>query len=73
MVAIAKLSHVVAGSAEAAYAVLTGTASVGQYFWGFLAPTLLGNIVGGVALVALLNHGAVAKEINEGEVEGSEG
>ncbi|GBR73741.1 formate/nitrite transporter [Acidiphilium acidophilum DSM 700] len=66
VVAIAKLSHIVAGSAEAAYAVLTGTASFGQYLTGFLAPTLLGNIVGGVALVALLNHGTVAEEIQDG-------
>jgi formate/nitrite transporter FocA (FNT family) len=66
VVAIGQLSHVVAGSAEAAYAVLTGTAGIGQYFGGFLAPTLLGNIVGGVALVALLNHGTVAEDINKG-------
>jgi formate/nitrite transporter FocA (FNT family) len=26
---------------------------------GFLVPAILGNIVGGVALVALLNHGQV--------------
>jgi formate/nitrite transporter FocA (FNT family) len=70
VVAIAKLSHVVAGSAEAAYAVLTGTASLGQYFGGFLAPTLLGNILGGVALVALLNHGTVAEEIHENKDKG---
>jgi formate/nitrite transporter FocA (FNT family) len=63
VVALGKLSHVVAGSGEAAYAVLTGAASVGQYFGGFLAPTLLGNITGGVALVALLNHGTVAEDI----------
>ncbi|MEE3500138.1 formate/nitrite transporter family protein [Acidiphilium acidophilum] len=66
VVAIAKLSHIVAGSAEAAYAVLIGTASFGQYLMGFLVPTLLGNIVGGVALVALLNHGTVAEEIQDG-------
>jgi len=63
VVALAKLSHIVAGSAEASYAVLTGTASFGQYLGGFLVPTLLGNIVGGVALVALLNHGTVAEEM----------
>lgn len=65
VVALAKLSHIVAGSAEAAYAVLTGNASFMQYLGGFLAPTLLGNIIGGVALVALLNHGTVANEIKE--------
>lgn len=35
---------------------------LGGYLWGFLAPALLGNIVGGVSLVAALNHGAAGRE-----------
>jgi formate/nitrite transporter FocA (FNT family) len=67
VVALAQLSHVVAGSSEAAYAVLSGFSTLGGgYFLGFLLPTLLGNILGGVALVSLLNHGSVVEEI-EGE------
>jgi formate/nitrite transporter FocA (FNT family) len=62
LVAFAKLSHVVAGSSEAAYAVLIDKAGLGAYLIKFLVPTLLGNIVGGVALVAMLNHAPVASD-----------
>lgn len=65
VVALAHLSHIVAGSAEAAYAVLAGAASLGQYFGGFLLPTLVGNILGGIVMVTVLNHGSVAPEIHE--------
>jgi formate/nitrite transporter FocA (FNT family) len=63
LVSLARLSHIVAGSVEASYAVMSGSIPVADYFVKFMAPTLLGNIVGGVALVALLNHGTVASEI----------
>jgi formate/nitrite transporter FocA (FNT family) len=64
VVALAHLSHIVAGSAEAAYAVLSGTASLADYAIGFLIPTLIGNILGGVLLVTILNHGAIAPEMD---------
>jgi formate/nitrite transporter FocA (FNT family) len=63
VVALAQLSHIVAGSTEAAFGVLSGFASLGDYFGYFVAPTLLGNIIGGVALVSLLNHGSVVEEM----------
>jgi len=63
VVAISNLSHVIAGSVEAFYAVLTGRAQLGDYFVEFLLPTLLGNMIGGVSLVALLNHAAIAPEM----------
>jgi formate/nitrite transporter FocA (FNT family) len=62
LVAFAKLSHVVAGSAEAAYAVLRGHEPLAAYFTLFLAPTLIGNTIGGVALVAMLNHAPVSAD-----------
>lgn len=64
VVALARLSHVVAGSAEAAYSVMTGLAPFADYFTRFLIPTLLGNVVGGVALVAMLNHAPVKDELS---------
>lgn len=62
LVAFAKLSHIVAGSAEAAYGVLTGQSGLGDYLLKFMAPTLIGNILGGVALVAMLNHAPVSAD-----------
>ncbi len=63
VVAIAGLAHIVAGSVDSAYLVWTGAATVSDYVWRFFLPTLLGNVLGGVTLVAVLNYGQVAPEI----------
>lgn len=39
---------------EAAYAVLTGASTVSDYFFRFLIPTGLGNIIGGTGIFTLL-------------------
>lgn len=70
LVSFAKLSHIVAGSTESAYGVLTGMAGIGDYAGRFLLPTFLGNAIGGVALVALLNHAPVAEEVSGKDEEG---
>lgn len=67
VVAFAQFSHIVAGSTEAAYGVLTGAAGVGGYLGRFFLPTLIGNTIGGVSLVALLNHAPVAAEMQAEE------
>jgi formate/nitrite transporter FocA (FNT family) len=67
LVALARLPHVIAGSSEAAYAVLTGARSFGDYWLTFFIPTLIGNTIGGVGLVAILNHAPVAGEVGAGE------
>lgn len=67
VVALGKLSHIIAGSAEAAYGVWTGAADVGDYLMKFFLPTLIGNLVGGAALVAMLNHAPVRQEMNGAE------
>lgn len=64
VVALGKLSHVIAGSAEAAFGVLRGDAGVGDYLMRFLIPTLIGNVIGGAALVAMLNHAPVRHEMD---------
>ena len=61
-VAMGKFSHIIAGSTEGAYAILTGAGTFSQYLLGFLIPTLIGNTIGGVSLVAMLNHAPVAEE-----------
>ena len=62
VVALGEFPHIVAGSTEAAYAVLRDEASPGDYVWRFFLPTLLGNTLGGTALAALLNHAPVAHD-----------
>jgi formate/nitrite transporter FocA (FNT family) len=59
LVGIAGLAHIIAGSTEVAYLVARGAATWGDYFGRFVAPTLLGNTLGGVTLVAALNHAQV--------------
>lgn len=59
LIGLGELSHVIAGSVESLYAVVIGAASWHAYFGNFLIPTLLGNSIGGVSLVALLNHAQV--------------
>lgn len=59
LVGLGGLAHVIAGSVEVLYLVTTDAASWGSYFGDFLAPALLGNILGGVTLVAALNFGQV--------------
>lgn len=51
--------HSVAGAVEAFYRATTGGASWGAMIGAFLVPAVLGNIVGGGVLVALLNDGQV--------------
>jgi formate/nitrite transporter FocA (FNT family) len=59
VIALGSFPHVVAGSTDAFYLVAMGQSSWGQYLLGFMFPTLLGNIIGGVSLVAALNHAQV--------------
>ena len=63
VVSIAHFSHIIAGSVESAYDVFVGHLSFGQYFTGFMIPTLIGNCIGGVSLVAVLNHVPVREEL----------
>jgi formate-nitrite transporter family protein len=63
VVALGEFAHIVAGSVECAYLVQRGQASIAQYGYDFFLPTLLGNILGGTTLVALLNYGQVAAEL----------
>ncbi|TKR53537.1 formate/nitrite transporter family protein [Allopusillimonas ginsengisoli] len=65
VVAVCHLSHIIAGSVEASYGVLAGHASISDFFLRFMLPTLLGNILGGVGMVGLLNHAAVASEVSD--------
>jgi formate/nitrite transporter FocA (FNT family) len=63
IVGIGNLTHIIAGSVDAAYLVVAGDAGLDAYVWRFFVPTLLGNTAGGVALVAVLNYGQVAPEL----------
>jgi formate-nitrite transporter family protein len=59
IVGLAKLTHVVAGSVEVLFLVMTGAKSWFAFAGGYLVPTLIGNVLGGVALVSAVNHAQV--------------
>ena len=66
---IAHFSHLIAGSVEAAYLVVTHQLSATHYLTRFFVPTFIGNVLGGTSLVALLNHAPVREELDEGIAE----
>jgi formate/nitrite transporter FocA (FNT family) len=59
VVGLAGLTHVIAGSTEVLFLVMTGSLSWWSFFAGYMIPALLGNIIGGVSLVSALNHAQV--------------
>src|SRR3954454_9875774 len=62
LIGLGEFAHVIAGSVDKLLLVTTGQLSAGAFLGGCLAPALLGNILGGVSLVAALNHGAAGRE-----------
>ena len=59
LIGVAHFAHIIAGSVTMFFQVFHDGASLGALFSGFWLPTLLGNIVGGVTLVAAVNHAQV--------------
>ncbi|HEU0029217.1 MAG TPA: formate/nitrite transporter family protein [Kofleriaceae bacterium] len=59
VIGLAHLSHVIVSTVEQGFLLFTGEISVGVFLAHSFVPSLLGNIVGGVALVAALNHAQV--------------
>jgi len=60
LIGLAHFPHIIAGSVAALYGVFTGMYSVGEFFTDFFTPTLIGNMIGGVLLVAVVNYAQVA-------------
>ena len=63
VVGIGDFSHVVAGSTEAFVLWCHGDIGFGAAFGGFILPALLGNIIGGTGLFAVLAHGTVRGDL----------
>jgi len=56
LIGVAGFAHVIAGASEVFYAAVRGEASWAQALGGYIAPALVGNVLGGVTLVAAVNH-----------------
>jgi len=66
VVGLGQLSHVIAGSVEVFVLAAAGGATWAGVVGGYVVPTLVGNILGGVTLVAALNHAQVVSGKNRG-------
>ncbi|HEX6087708.1 MAG TPA: formate/nitrite transporter family protein [Thermoanaerobaculia bacterium] len=56
IIGAAHFPHIVAGTVDGMFLVLTGHHSLAKFFGDFFVPTLIGNIIGGTILVAAINH-----------------
>ncbi len=59
LVGVSGFDHIIAGSTTTFFLIVTKSLSWGTYFKQFFLPTLLGNVIGGLALVAFLGHAQV--------------
>ncbi|MBI0476894.1 formate/nitrite transporter family protein [Sphingomonas sp. MA1305] len=62
---IAGFSHSVVGSAEAFTLMFAGRIDLAQTLGGLIAPAVLGNLIGGAGIFALLAHAQVRGEMTE--------
>jgi formate/nitrite transporter FocA (FNT family) len=59
VVGVAHFSHIIAGTVDAAFLVFVADKTWLDLLTRFFVPALLGNIIGGVLLVAAINHAQV--------------
>ena len=56
LIGVGGFAHVIAGASEVFYAAVRGEASWSDALLGYITPALIGNVLGGVTLVAAVNH-----------------
>jgi formate-nitrite transporter family protein len=64
VVGLAELTHIIAGSVEVLFLAMVGAKTWWSVVHGYLIPTLIGNIIGGVSLTAAVNHAQVVAGMN---------
>ncbi len=62
LVGLGQFAHIIAGSVDAFYLVNLGKLTWLACIRSYINPTLIGNIIGGVSLVAVLNYAQVSTE-----------
>lgn len=63
LIAVGGFTHIVAGSMEAFMLVASGQLTISAMIGGFGIPVLVGNIIGGTVLFALISHAQVRNEM----------
>jgi formate-nitrite transporter family protein len=62
LIGLGEFTHIIAGSVDAFYLINLGKLTWLACSGSFILPTLIGNIIGGVSLVAVLNYAQVASD-----------
>jgi formate/nitrite transporter FocA (FNT family) len=63
VIGLGTFAHIVAGSMEGFMLLFSARMGIVQLLWSFMLPVLIGNVIGGTALFALISYAQVAKEI----------
>jgi formate-nitrite transporter family protein len=63
LIAISGAVHIVTGSVQAFLLMANGQLGVWSMLADFITPVVLGNIIGGTVLFAMLSHAQVMKEL----------
>ena len=64
LIAIGDFPHVIVGTVEAAFMVLLGQVPLWDTISGFWWPTLVGNVLGGTFIFALISHAQVRADVD---------
>lgn len=65
IVGLGGLSHIIIGSIYCFFTIAAHVHTFGEYFSHFFWPVLLGNCIGGVTLVAVVNHGQATAGVEQ--------
>jgi formate/nitrite transporter FocA (FNT family) len=63
---LGEFAHVIVGSVEAGVLIIAGQANPVSAVFGFVLPALIGNIIGGTALFAVLAYAQIRDEVRRG-------
>ncbi|WP_340107775.1 formate/nitrite transporter family protein [Pikeienuella sp. HZG-20] len=62
LIALGEFAHVIAGATEAAFLVFAGDRTAAEALFGFVAPALIGNILGGTVFFTVLTWAQIRAE-----------
>lgn len=63
LIAVGEFSHIIAGSMEAFLLAVSGELAVMPMLFGYMLPVLIGNMIGGTVLFAVIAYAQVMEEI----------
>jgi formate/nitrite transporter FocA (FNT family) len=63
LIGVGEFSHIVAGSMEAFLLMVSGELAVAPMLFGYMLPVLIGNMIGGTVLFAVIAYAQVMEEI----------